>query len=373
MEQKILFSSKDNIELDIYFQESKIKTILLVCGKSIFSLRIHQYFKILEERLGIKVVYFMEFQPNPLYESVVKGVEIFHENHCDAIVAVGGGSAIDVAKCIKLYCNMNSKINYLEQSIIPNEIKLLAVPTTAGSGSEATKFAVIYYKGEKQSVSHASCIPETVLMDADTLKSLPKYQKKATMMDALCHGIESFWSVNSTEESKVYSKEAIRLIMENRNSYLKNEESGNLNMLQAANMAGKAINITQTTAGHAMCYKLTGLYGISHGHAAVLCVCKLWEYMYENVDKCIDPRGQKYLKSVFREIAETMGCETVEEAIRFLKGIVEELELKVPSLGSMNDLEILKTSVNPERLKNHPVRLDNDEIELLYREIFDLK
>ena len=212
MEQKILVSDKNYAELDVYFKENSARTILLVCGKSISFLPINQYFETLEERKGIKVVRFMDFQPNPLYESVVKGVEVFHENKCDSIVAVGGGSAIDVAKCIKLYSNMSPKINYLEQTIVPNEVKLLAVPTTAGSGSEATRYAVIYYKKEKQSVVHDSCIPSVVLMDTKVLETLPIYQKKATMMDAFCHAIESFWSVNSTKESKEYAKEAIENI-----------------------------------------------------------------------------------------------------------------------------------------------------------------
>lgn len=76
-------------------------------------------------------------------ESIVNGVALFREENCEIIIAVGGGSAMDVAKCIKLYSNVDSKINYLEQKIIPNDIKLLAIPTTSGSGSEATRFAVI--------------------------------------------------------------------------------------------------------------------------------------------------------------------------------------------------------------------------------------
>ena len=120
-------------------------------------------------------------------------------------------------------------------------------------------------------------------MDASALKTLPIYQKKSTMMDALCHSIESYWSVNSTEESNKYSKQAIQTILENKDAYLANKDLGNANMLKAAYLAGKAINITQTTAGHAMSYKLTSLYGIAHGHAVAICISKLWEYMLEPV------------------------------------------------------------------------------------------
>ncbi|WP_037344403.1 phosphonoacetaldehyde reductase [Ruminococcus sp. FC2018] len=364
--QSILYASENYAELDLYFAEKKVKKILLVCDNSIRFLRLNEYFESLENRSGIKVVRFSDFEPNPNYESVVRGVELFHKESCEMIAVVGGGSAIDVAKCIKLYSNMDSSENYLKQEIVPNDIVLFAVPTTAGTGSEATRYAVIYYNGEKQSVTSDSCIPGTVLFDASVLKTLPIYQKKATMMDAFCHAIESFWSVNSTDESKQYSKEAIQLILANMDDYLSNDENANAKMLKAANIAGKAINITQTTAGHAMCYKLTSLYGIAHGHAAALCDKVLFPYMIANTDKCIDKRGEQYLKESFNEIAAAMGCPTAEKADEKLAHIVDSLELESPKAKDANDIDVLKTSVNPDRLKNNPVKLSDDVIEKLY-------
>lgn len=371
--QNILIASETYTELDNYFDQSGVGTILLVCDDSIKFLRLNDYFNTLEDRKGIGVVRFNDFQPNPLYESVVEGVKAFHDNSSELIAAVGGGSAMDVAKCIKLYSNMDKNRNYLEQTIVPNDVPLFAVPTTAGTGSEATRYAVIYYNGEKQSVTHDSCIPSTVLFDASVLKTLPIYQKKATMMDAFCHALESFWSVNSTDESKEYSREAIQLILANKDGYLANDEAANANMLKAANIAGNAINITQTTAGHAMCYKLTSLYGIAHGHAAALCDVKLLPYMIENINKCIDGRGTEYLKNVLDEIAEAMECDTPNEAAENLFFIVSELGLDVPVVKSQEDIDILKKSVNPVRLKNHPIGLTAEDIEGLYREILNVK
>ena len=140
-------------------------------------------------------------------------------------------------------------------------------------------------------------------------------------------------------------------------------------MLRAANTAGKAINITQTTAGHAMCYKLTSLYGAAHGHAAALCDRVLIPYMLANTDQCIDPRGEAHLKTVLADIAKAMGCDTPEQAAVKFDALVTELDLPVPALRSEEELGILKTSVNPDRLKNHPVRLTADTIEALYRKI----
>lgn len=325
----------------------------------------------LQAHLPTSAVVFSDYQPNPLYENVQAGVKLFREERCDAIIAVGGGSAMDVAKCIKLYGNLpgdGENGSWLNSKCVASNIPFLAIPTTAGTGSEATQYAVIYYDGNKQSVTSESFIPDTVLMDPNTLITLPLYQKKATMCDALCHAIESFWSVNSTDESKEYSKEAIQGVFRNLDGYLNNTEEGRLGMLWAANMAGKAINITQTTAGHAMCYKITSLFGCAHGHAAILCNRILFPWMIENSDKCIDQRGEEYLKRTLNEIGKTMGCDNARDGAEKLIQIFDALELEIP-VASEKQFAELQLSVNPERLKNHPVALDLDTIDMLYHKI----
>ena len=370
MEQRELTADETYSELISYIQENKISKVMLVCDDSLRYLRIYKYLAEIEQASGIHIIYFSDFKPNPLYESVVRGVKWFRRHNCDAIIAIGGGSAIDVAKCIKLYSNMDPEKNYLCQEIIPNGIKLLAVPTTAGTGSESTRFAVIYYNNEKQSIAHDSCLPDAFMLDPSVLKSLPTYQKKSAALDALCHAIESFWSVNSTEESMRYSEESIKMIRKNLEGYLANEEKCNNPILRAAHLAGKAINITETTAGHAMCYKLTSLYGIAHGHGAALCVGKLWPFMIEHIDRCTDPRGGKHLLEVFLKIARAMGCASVTEAAEKFQKILRDMELSVPVLRD-DDMGILTKSVNPVRLKNNPVSLTIEMIEYLYRQILE--
>lgn len=370
--QQILSADENYRELEAYIQENRIQSIFLVCGKSFYKLNISQFIIDLEFRRKIKITRFSDFRPNPQYESVVEGVRIFRKENCDAIIAVGGGSAIDVAKCIKLYCNMEKGQNYLKQMIVPNDVKLIAVPTTAGTGSEATHYAVIYYKGEKQSVTDKSCIPSAVLMDASSLRTLPEYPRKSALMDALCHAVESFWSVRSTDESRNYSVKAIQIILENMDGYMKNESFANERMLQAANIAGKAIDIAQTTAGHAMSYKLTGLYGIAHGHAAALCVSKLWSYIATHLDYCVDSRGRKYLADILERIARAMGCATIEASIEKFQDICKRLVLTAP-VAKEDDYKLLRESVNPIRLKNSPIILDIDAIDSIYHEILASK
>ena len=365
----MIITAEDNYKgLDEWLDGKK--KVLLVCDSSI------SFLENLNKKLDTvttSIIKFSDFQPNPLYQSVVDGVKTFKEHECDSIIAVGGGSAMDVAKCIKLYANLpgdGSEGAWLKMDVIPNDIPFLAMPTTAGTGSEATRYAVIYFGGNKQSITSESFIPETVLMDPSVLCTLPVYQKKATMCDALCHAIESFWSVNSTDESKSYSKTAIQGIMKHMNGYLNNTEEGNAGMLEASHMAGKAINITQTTAGHAMCYKITSLFGTAHGHSAILCDRILYPWMIDNTDKCIDSRGAEYLRNTLDEIGQALGCSDAKAGADKLSEIFNLLELDIPK-AEADQFEQLKTSVNPVRLKNHPIELDIETIDNLYHKILN--
>lgn len=372
MEQNVFtIDNGDYGVLGKYTADTSIRRILVVCGASFDKLDISHYLTSLAKEKIMQIVRFSDFKPNPNYESAVAGVKFFRENSCDSILAIGGGSAMDVAKCIKLFATMPEGSDYIHEKIVPNDIPLMVIPTTAGTGSEATRYAVIYYKGEKQSITSTNCIPTAVFLDPDVLNSLPDYQRKVAMLDALCHAIESCWSVNSTDKSKELSKTAIRMIISAKDSYLANIPKGNRDMLLAANYAGKAINITQTTGGHAMSYKLTGLYGIAHGHAVALCVSVLWPYMIENFERCLDPRGKDYLFSTFEEIAQAMGCKKAIDAATFFNKILTSLHLGAPSINNEADFKILAKSVNTTRLKNNPVILDEITLENLYHKILE--
>ncbi len=349
--------------IDTVLHEIGSKQYMLVCDSSFPFLSIKDVF--------LPAVLFDQFTPNPLYEDVCKGVELFNQHHCDAIVAVGGGSTIDMAKCIKLYCKMDPNQNYLQQEYRDCGVPLIAVPTTAGTGSESTRYAVIYFEGTKQSVTHESIVPNYAILEPSLLTTLPLYQKKCTMLDALCQGIESMWSVNSTEESMIFSKIAIDLIMQHWHDYIEQNsaEAADAIML-AANYAGRAINITQTTAPHAMSYKLTSMFGLPHGHAVALCLPEVWMYMLEHPEKCIDPRGKEHLEFVFEWLGQIMGCDLPYKGLMMFRAMM--LSLDMPKLESKNrdaELDILTKSVNPERLKNNPVALDDFVIHCIYNKI----
>lgn len=350
------------------------KKVFLVCDSSYPFLNIKEYI----EGLSFPHVKFSDYSPNPLYEDICKGIDLFQITKCDTLLAVGGGSTIDVAKCIKLAVLAEEGNAAIIPPLVNTRVEcdgaklpFIAIPTTAGTGSESTHNAVMYYEGAKQAVTNDGILPDYAILEPRVLKTLPLYQKKCTMLDALCQGIESWWSVNSTEESCDYSRRTIELIMANWRKYIfDNDEEAASNIMLGANYGGRAINITATTAAHAMSYKITSLYKFPHGHAVAVCLPEIWEYMIGHMDKCIDIRGKDYLSSIFDSIAKAMGKNNPEGAIALFRNMIAQMELGNPSSDNLcSDLIALSSSVNTVRLNNNPITIGEAELNKLYKTI----
>lgn len=364
MKKQQMYFEGNDMEEAIFriIEETHAKKIFVVCGKSFYKRELKKKL----DQLKFPITYFSDFEPNPTYESAVEGTKLFRQNNCDFLIAVGGGSAIDLAKCVKMFSKMEPQKNYLEQPPKENQIPFLSVPTTAGTGSEATQFAVIYKDGEKKSVSHEMLLPDYVCLVPQMLESLSEYQRKVTMLDVLCHAIESFWSVRSTETSRVYSKKALEQFSLSWEGYLKNTREGNQGMLHAANTAGKAINLAQTTAAHAMSYKLTALYRIPHGYAAALCLTSVWGYLIRESET-------EEVEQRLSELANIMNCESAAGSLKQYKKFLKDLKLPNIQMKGKEELEVLTKSVNQERLKNFPVLLKKEDLRKLYGEILGLE
>lgn len=333
----------------------------LIHGNSFCHLPIYPYFQHLD------YVEFTNFSPNPTYEQVCEALKVFQRSGCDRIMAVGGGSAIDVAKCVKRFAEMDPESDLLNQTAPCSDIPLTALPTTAGTGSESTHFAVIYHNGKKCSVAHPAMLPNQVILEPDVLCSLPLYQKKCTMLDALCQAIESIWARKATEESKSLAKRAILSIRENWHAYLvENDPGAARKIMEAANLAGQAIDQTTTTAPHAMSYQLTSLYGLPHGHAVGLCMSEVWTYTRAHIDDCLEQEGRTQLIQALKEIEALISPEWFDR-------LLDELQMERPTAGDREkELALLTESVNPERLGNHPIKLDTSVLRMLYEGVVKL-
>lgn len=341
-----------------------VQNVLAVCSKSARKYCGGEFWR---EFPG-KVVFFHEFSPNPKYEEVEAGLALFEKEHCEMVLSMGGGSAMDVAKCIKMFMPMDRNENYLKQEKKANAIRHIAIPSTAGTGSESTSFAVVYYQGVKQSVAHPSLLPDYAILHEEFLENLPLYQKKATMMDALCQAIESYWSVNSTEESRRYAREAIAAVRGAWQGYVQ-ENTNWQQIMAAANLAGRAINISKTTAAHAMSYKITSMYGFAHGHAAAICLPGTWAYLQEHIEDCTDGRGKEYLSQTLQELNQMLGKENTAESVSWFTQLIDTLGLPYPVQSGEEDIEILSSSVNAERLNNFPVKVTEEALRVMYRQI----
>lgn len=319
------------------------KKILFVCSNAYDR---YGYRTAIDE-LGIECVSFTDFEPCPEVSSVKQGVEVLNAEDCDFIVTVGGGSAMDVAKAIKLFAEV--------------DIKILAVPTTAGTGAEVTRFAVLYNHGDKDSVRSYDIIPDYAVFDYTSLASLPYNQRVVTGLDAFCHSIEAYWSVNATDESREYSAQALELFGEYFDKYLEDDKASYEPMMKCSELAGRAINIAQTAAPHAMSYKLHKLKGFYHGQAVSLCLAYIWQYMLEN---CRTAELELLLAET--EILSGFTPESFQKLLDDL-GLCRDMCLTV------RELDECVHGVNVDRMSNHPMQFNYSDIENIYRSFMNVK
>ena len=301
---------------------------------------------------------FSAFHPNPDLSDTEAGAEAFRKEGCDGLISIGGGSSIDTAKAIK--ARLNAKT---DDDIIHSRLAMdvpcphIAIPGTAGTGSEATQIAVVYVNGSKVSLNHEELKPDGVVLDASLLDSLPEYHRKSCALDALAQGIESWWSRGSNDDSKVHAYLAVIGVLDNLKAYLAGDPHAADEMLDASFQSGKAIQITRTTAAHAMSYMLTKRLGLAHGHACMVTLPTLWEMMTEHEE----------MKETLQDLSAKMRLGDMLMAPRLLKGMMLDLEMPVPPVPDEETLEELAASVNVERLNNHPVPLTKEEIKEAYR------
>jgi len=309
---------------------------------------------------------------------VENGILELHESKPEIVIAIGGGKVMDTAKLINIIsANGNDVIKLIEgaNKISRRGKKFIAIPTTAGSGSEATHFAVVYKDKEKFSVASDYMLPDIAIVDPQFTFAMPAEIAAISGIDALCQAIESHWSVNSNEESKKYSAEAISLILTNLNLSVTTFGSKyRINMSRAANLAGKAINITKTTAPHALSYSLTSYFGIPHGQAVSLTLPEFLKYNYSVTESdSADERGAEFVKKSVGEIIDLLGCRNVIEAADEFKKLMTGIGLKTRlsefEIKSEDDLKIIEDNINYERLGNNPRRVTKDAVQKIVKNI----
>lgn len=317
-----------------------------------------------------KVQRYSGFSSNITVEDLNKGIEITRQFMPDIIIAIGGGSVIDMAKQINIF----SKHDNIPNIIINNQKKLgdklcplVAIPTTTGTGSEETHFAVIYIDKKKYSVANKEMIPEHKIIDSSLSHSMPIKLQASCGFDALSQSVESYWSIKSSEESRRYSMESIKLIIDNFKRSIDGDLDSKNNMAKAANLSGKAINISKTTAAHAISYPLTIHYDIPHGHAVALTLGYFFEINSKFTNEQINEhRGGSYLKNIMKDLFRLFNVNNARECKQYWYKLMKDvgLEINANKLGITDEKDIQRIlhDVDPVRISNHPIMISKEII-----------
>ncbi len=297
---------------------------------------------------------FYDFSSNPRIEDIERGIALVQKERPDIIVAVGGGSVMDMAKIINV-------LAVQKEPITMRGMPLVAIPTTAGTGSEVTQFAAFYIDKTKHSLDHPYVRPDYAIVDPMLAYTLPPRITASTGMDALSQAIESYWNIYATDESKKYAREAIVLAHNHLKDAVQNPSSKSREaMARAAYLAGKAINITRTTACHAVSYPMTAHFGIPHGHAVALTLGSMFEYNSK------EPKAQKTMQ----ELEHLLGVQSTYHARAKIETLMDNIGLERHLYKLGVDVEVVvKNGFNPERVKNNPRVLTESALRSMLRDL----
>lgn len=273
-------------EVEPLLKRLNVKSVLLVTDKQLRQFGATANLEKLLEESGIKCNVYDETCPNPTVNNVEAAREIYVKENCEALIAFGGGSSMDCAKAVGArIAYPNRTVNQMKGllKVLKKIPTLIAVPTTAGTGSEVTITSVITNSEikHKYTMNSFPLIPAYAVLDPEVTLTLPPSLTATTGMDALTHAVEAYIGGSTTKETRAYALEAVKLIFENlETAYAdgKNEKARR-NMLRAAYIAGIAFSKSYVGYVHAVAHTLGGQYNIPHGLAnAVLMPMVLDEY-----------------------------------------------------------------------------------------------
>lgn len=312
----------------------------------------------------------------PSYQDVERVVGEAKEKSADLIIAIGGGSVMDAAKLCSVLKGADYTIKDLldDPSKAKKQIKTVMVPTTCGTGSEATCNAIVAIPEEesKKGIVNDSMIPDYVILDSQMIEKLPKAIVAATGVDALAHAVECFTSKKATPFSDTYAMASAKLIFHNiREAYNnpQNMEAKN-SMLLGAFYGGVAITGSGTTAVHALSYPLGGKYHIAHGVSNAILFVHVMKY---NKDACCE-RLAELCDGVFPE---NIGKTKEEKADYMIQQIIDivkvtEIPTDLKSFGvNIEDIDFLVDAGSKQTrlLVNNMKELKLEDIRNIYLKI----
>lgn len=346
-----------------------LESIFLITGRESFQISGAKE-KILPALSRLKYLHFNQTSTNPDIKTLTRTIQHFSSGSYDCILAVGGGSIIDLGKLVKYFSNANGDLKDIvenDQILKPKDIPLIVIPTTAGTGSEATHFAVLYIGKEKYSIAHPNLLPDIAIMDPDLTSSISQYQAATGMLDTLSQSIESLWSINSTPVSREYAISSLRIISRYIPGVVEtSSKTFRGDIMSASNLSGKAIDISKTTAAHAISYPLTIGHNIPHGHAVGLTIGDFLVFNYHVTDEdVVDNRGALHVREAIQSIMEILDTVTVDETKQVINQFMVDngIETRLRPLGiTPDDIDDIINGVNSERMGNNPRKVSKEDL-----------
>ncbi|WHY88818.1 iron-containing alcohol dehydrogenase [Neobacillus novalis] len=372
-EPELLVGENSLKELPKLIKRNKIESVLIVTDQGIVSVGLMDEF--LKNLRVEEIDYFIydKTVPNPTIDNIEEAFQMYTANNCKGIVAFGGGSPMDCAKGVGARAaRPNKSIPQMKGvlKVLKKMPPLFAIPTTAGTGSEATLAAVVSNSEthEKYAIMDTSLIPHYAVLDPLLIVNLPPHITAATGIDALTHAVEAYIGRSNTKETKQYSLDAVKLIFENLYESYSNGTNiqARANMQKAAYLAGMAFTRAYVGYIHAIAHTLGGFYSVPHGLANAIILPYVLEYYGESVHKPL------------AELAELVGIvdpadTTEQKAVRFIEAIKKLNDsMAIPKKVSgivERDIPVMVERALKEANPLYPVPriLNKDDIFTLYQ------
>jgi alcohol dehydrogenase len=286
------------------------KKVLLVTGRSKFR---EQFVTRMKKQLSnVELSMYDNVEPNPTHQNVDGGIDVIEKQGCELVIGFGGGSAIDAAKLMaSIAVNGGKAYEYAfgGRKIERKGLPLIAIPTTAGTGSEVTPFAVISDKEKKLKapVRNRHLFPKVAVVDPELTASMPAELTANTGADALSHALEALWSKKAEPITDYIALRAAKLIFDNLKKAC--EEPQNMGVREEMSLAsllgGMAISNAWTGPSHAISYPLTVHFGVAHGNACSLTLPEVMEFnalRSEKINRITQLYGPDKLRELFKDV-----------------------------------------------------------------------
>ena len=355
---KIFFGEGSFERLDGVLDELKIRGAVLVCGRHFAAEA-----SLLQKKIPQICAVFSDVEPNPQLSGAVRTAELARETGADTILGIGGGSALDSAKFAAAIAPGDADPLAYYHGEVPfpaQPLKIVCVPTTAGTGSEVTQVSVISNGVEKRTINNPVFMPKAAVVDPLLSFSVPAKTAVCTGLDALAHALEGYWSKNHQPISDLMAIEAVRLITQNLEKVRLAGPNADLPahsaMAYAALLGGLSFALPKTAACHACSYPLCETFHISHGEA---CAFTLDSFVRINADERLEDLCRRACLSGTEELAAWIA--EVKKKAGLRTRLAELGEADIPALAAA-------AAVHP-LMRNNPVPMDTDSLVKMFEEL----